>query len=65
MNIVLTEVQVKTLTQMLVNYFNGRSSIASEAQAIQELVNAIQVPVTETKAPSEVTETKSDGAKKK
>ena len=62
MKIELSEVQVKSLTQMLVNYFNGKLSIAAEAGAIQEIVNVIN-PKSVTQAPPEVTETESDGTK--
>jgi len=59
----LSKEQVKDLVQILVKYYNGQQSVAVEAPVIQELVKAVQITATETQAPSEVTETETDGNK--
>ena len=63
MKVELSKEQVKDLVQILANYYNGRQSVAVEAPVIQELVKAVQLTATETQAPSEVTETETDGNK--
>ena len=65
MRIELSDKQVQALVQILQKYYNGQVSVAAEAPTLMELAKAIQTPVTETKAPSEVKETKTDGNENK
>ena len=64
MKVELSDIQVKNLVQILVNYYNGQKSVAMEAPVIQELIRSVQLTATETSAPSEVKETETDGAEK-
>ena len=47
MKIELSDTQVKQLTTILNNYYNGRQSVAAEAPIIGDLAKAIQTPVKE------------------
>lgn len=47
MRVELSDIQIKSLTQILSKYYSGQQSIALEAQTIQELAKAIQTPAKE------------------